>query len=287
MNLPTLPHRTTLLFLLFASAALLATTVATTGLVGETLAQNEINTLLIVAERARDHIQTHIAPDSPDMIHDLFAQGVLYVDLLEYAVADGDVDSAERNFLYAMQVFKEISVQMHEDELYHAQITQGNDTTTPPLENRNTSAVDSNIIHPVNTLLRLAVYVDTLKTVSESIDARANFTHVDALFTKAWHFVDDGEIDTVLVIISEIKEKIVEIDTVLRLHGSEQMLQHAKEYATIHLERVDIILAQAEALEIPADVVADLVNARSDLVEADTPQDILDAIKRIMEILER
>ena len=174
-------------------------------------------------------------------------------------------------------------------------IIHNNNTTTPP-ESQNatttTAAATANATgpvgaNPVSVLTRLAVYVDTLRTVSESINAHVDFAHLDALFADAWRFADRGEISAVRDMIPEIKEGIIKVDTILRLHGSEQMLQHAKEYAVIHLERVDAILAQADTLEIPADVVADLTDARNSLAKADTAQEILDAIRRVMDILER
>ena len=275
---------------LIASVAIVAASLATAGMAGETMAQQQQQqqqnnqgssvTLLFVAERARDHVKEHLESDSPDVVYELFARGLLYVDHLKVAAKSDDADSAGEYFLAAMTSFKGLSEKMHEHE---RQEVSANGTIPAGSQ----SAVITTTTHPEDDLARLHLYADTLKVISESMDAPVDFAPLDALFDQARHLVSQGLLHTAGDLIPEIKDNIVRIDSDLRAHSSEILLKHAKEYAMMHIDRVDSILEQADVLQIPPDVVSDLEDARHNLAAAETSEQIRERVKDIMLILER
>lgn len=289
-------------------AGILMLMIVVVGFTNEAMAQSNPNTLLFVAERARDHIGEHIAPFPPETMHELFEQGVFHIVLLENAVAVNDADLAEMHFLSAMKIFKSISEYLHQHEKYGGLYIIENDTATITTDystpqddkifynndsennnsfNQTQDSINTTTQHPQSEIARLTVYTNTLKTVTESIEAPTDFNSIDVLFEQAQHFVETEQFvkatDTILL----IKEHIIQIDSELREHASEQVYQHAKEHAMTHLNRIDYLVEQAVILKIPSDVVTDLKKARESLAVADTPKQILQEIKIIMEILEK
>ena len=253
--------------LTFSLLILVATMI--TGIPGSISAQEDLEILVKIAKRAQEQINNQISPDSSEKMIELFDKGTKYVNALDESVINNDSSSAKENFLSSMKTFAELSRQL---------------TTSHTSSQLDAESVIIPVKDPTNTLQRLNVYVNHLKTINEKHDVLIDFTELDLLFTKAHQLINEDKFSEALSTIEEIKEIIVEINKEHRQEATKQESQRAKQYAMRYLEQIDRLIENAKKQGIADEVIEKLETAKLSLSLAENPSEIIKEIRNVVSL---
>jgi uncharacterized membrane protein YgaE (UPF0421/DUF939 family) len=236
------------------------------GMTNNVSAQDDPTILLKIAKRAQEQIHNQISDNTSDKVKRLFEEGVQEVSALENALANDDISSAKEYFLSAMKIFTEISRQ------------------SSPNTKVETNTVRNNVKDPSNDLQRLQVYVTSLKTIAKKYNASIDFSELDKLFSKARDEISDNQFALASETLSQIKEKIMELNKELREEASKQEFQLAKKYAQQYLEQLDRLIENAKKHGVADEIIAQLESAKENLSLADDKNEIIEQIRKIISI---
>lgn len=248
---------------------ILVASMALGGITSNAYAQDEPKILLKIAKVAQEQIHKQISNDSSDKVKRLFEEGIHKVNALEKSLRNDDVESAKKNFLSAMNIFKEIS----------RQLTRTDAASQAELESIKTSVKD-----PSNDLKRLQSYVNNLKTIAKKYDLTIDFSELDQLFAKARQQINVHQFDLALDSLHEIKQIVNHVNSELRKEAAKQESHRANAYAQKYLEQLDRLIENAKKQGVSDEIIEKLENARENLSSADNPNDIIKEIREIMSI---
>lgn len=245
---------------------LLAASIGLAGIADSAAAQDDPAILLKLAKRAQDQISNQISESSSDKIKRMFDEGTRHVESLEKAIRSDDAESAKEHFLSAMKIFKEISRNLSTDSVLRAKSA----TESPDMTN------------PTSDLKRLSAYVESLKAIAEKHDAAIDFSALDRLFTVATQQINSHEYRQASATIHEIKQKVVEVKKELRDKASQQESERARHYAQKYLEQLDRLIENAKKQGVSDEIIEKLEAAKENLSSADSPDDIVKEIRKIL-----
>lgn len=209
---------------------------ASTSLVNDAYAQNDLNILLRIATQADSQIENQLnnsyGDDWPSDIQSLYDKGHTAVESISDSLPDNP-EQAKKDFLIAMKSFKQISRMISE----------------PTTESKTTAYYDSNR-HLSSQLDRIEKYVKTLKTISDKHGSEINFEPVENLIEQARYQIENktgNPSDS----INQLKDMINSIKEDIRDSASDGASDRVKQFAFKQLEKIQEILDKAENYEGP------------------------------------
>ena len=169
-----------------------------TSMPSQIYADPQLNSLLRIANQARDNIKIRISQLTtvPDEIASLYAQGSTETDALVQSVAQEDVSSSRLHFLSAMRLFKTIS-----DKL-----SQIDDPYIPPSPPSPTC-----IDRVKNAINKMEKTVERTKTIATQKNTNIDFTESDKLIQIARENCEVGNIPGVYKTLEQLKQIILRI----------------------------------------------------------------------------
>lgn len=250
------------------SLLILVVTMIVSGTINPVAAQDDPAILLKIAKNAQEQIRNNISDHSSDKIKRLFQEGSNQVDALSKALRNNDTESAKNHFLSAMNIFKQIS-----------QILTQNDSLRTEMATAKTTVND-----PTSDLLKLYRYVSSLKTISEKYNTSIDFSELDNLFTIAREQIASKQFEDAQKTINQIKPIVDRIEKQLRDHASQQESERAKQYAQKYLEQLDRLIESAKNQGVSDDIIKKLEDARERLSSASNPEEIVKEVRKIISI---
>jgi hypothetical protein len=227
---------------------------ASTSLVNDAYAQNDMNILLRIASQADSQIENQLnnsyGDEWPEDIRSLYDEGHKAVESIEDSL-DNNPEQAKKDFLIAMKSFKQISKMISE----------------PTTESKTTEYYDS-YRHLSSQLDRIEKYVKTLKTISEKHDLVIDFSQVDYLIEQAREQIDDEDgnpselINQLRGIIDSIKEDIHD-------SASDGASDRVKQFVNKQLDNIERKLVKAS-------------NAGADPNQIDEASQLIDEIRNLI-----
>ena len=256
--------------LAFLSVFLLVSTMMLGSLPGDAEARTEYNSILRIATQAHEEIKIQLSrTDSvPADVERMFKEGTSELDALKEAIRNEDSEAAKRHFLSAMNIFKKIS-QMASDR--------------PSTEAAMTDTV-SDRPDLKSALERTEKYFINLKNIARTHGTDVDFSQLDDLFNLAKQQIREENYTDAQNSIKEINRLIIDIKSKLREASQAKASDRAKQFAQAYLDRLDKMIAEAEDLDYPADVIEKLKAAKEKLSESSDPRQIIEEIKRILSI---
>lgn len=238
------------------------------GMATPAAAEDDSGILLKIAKKAQDQIKSNIFDDSSDQIKKLFQEGSNHVDALSTALSKNDSESSKKNFFSAMNIFKQISQMLTQNE-------------TPKTEIATTKTTANN---PTSDLLKLYRYYSTLKTIAEKNNMLFDSAEINNLFTKAREQISSKQFGNAQETISAIKLAVNDIKKQLGDQSSQQKSEHAKRYAQQYLEQLDRLIQSAKNQGISDDIIKKLEDAREKLSSASTSAQIIQQVREIISL---
>ena len=254
----------------FLSVLLLVSTMMLGSLPGDAEARTEYNSILRIATQAHEEIKIQLSrSDSiPADVEIMFKEGTSELDALKEAIRNEDPEAAKQHFLSAMNIFKKIS-HMASDR--------------PTAEAAMTDAV-SDRPDLKSALERTEKYFINLKNIARTHGTDVDFSQLDDLFNLAKQQIREENYTDAQNSIKEINRLIIDIKSKLREASQAKASDRAKQFAQAYLDRLDKMIAEAEDLDYPADVIEKLKAAKEKLSESSDPRQIIEEIKRILSI---
>lgn len=231
---------------------------ASTSLVNDAYAQNDLNILVRIAGQAETQIHNQLTTSYgvdksqwPSDIQSLYEKGQTAVDSISESLPD-DPDQAKKDFLIAMKSFRQISKMLSE----------------PSIESK-VSTSDISDKHLSSQLDRIEKYVKTLKTISEKHGSQIDFEHVDSLIREARDQVDNGEIENPSETIDQLKRLINSIQKEIRDDASHGASDRVKQFVNKQLDNIERKLVKA-------------LDAGADETQIDKARELIDEIQTLI-----
>jgi hypothetical protein len=216
---------------------------ASTSLVSDAYAQNDLNILLRIAEQADKQIKNQLdrsyGNSIPSDIKDLHDQGHKAVESLKKSLPD-DVEQARENFLIAMKSFKQIS-KMISEPIEKASIS------------KSTRVADRDLSSELD---RLEKYVENLKTISKKHNTGITFDEIDTLIESARTQI---ETETAPEIIDQLKDRVNSIQQKIRDSSSDSTSDRIKQFVEKQLKTINKKLTKASDAGATADQIGEAV----------------------------
>jgi Zn-dependent M32 family carboxypeptidase len=216
---------------------------ASTSLVSDAYAQNDLNILLRIAEQADKQIKNQLdrsyGNSIPSDIKDLHDQGHKAVESLKKSLPD-DVEQARENFLIAMKSFKQIS-KMISEPIEKATIS------------KSTRVADRDLSSELD---RLEKYVENLKTISKKHNTGITFDEIDTLIESARTQI---ETETASEIIDQLKHHVNSIQQKIRDSSSDSTSDRIKQFVEKQLKTINKKLTKASDAGATADQIGEAV----------------------------
>jgi hypothetical protein len=216
---------------------------ASTSLVSDAYAQNDLNILLRIAEQADKQIKNQLdrsyGNSIPSDIKDLHDQGHKAVESLKKSLPD-DVEQARENFLIAMKSFKQIS-KMISEPIEKATIS------------KSTRVADRDLSSELD---RLEKYVENLKTISKKHNTGITFDEIDTLIESARTQI---ETETASEIIDQLKHHVNSIQQKIRDSSSDGTSDRIKQFVEKQLKTINKKLTKASDAGATADQIGEAV----------------------------
>ena len=256
--------------LAFLSVFLLVSTMMLGSLPGDAEARTEYNSILRIATQAHEEIKIQLSrTDSvPVDIERMFKEGTSELDALKEAIRNEDSEAAKRHFLSAMNIFKKIS-----------QMASDRPSTEAAMTDKVSDRPDLK-----SALERTEKYFINLKNIARTHGTDVDFSQLDDLFNLAKQQIREENYTDAQNSIKEINRLIIDIKSKLREASQAKASDRAKQFAQAYLDRLDKMIAEAEDLDYPADVIEKLKAAKEKLSESSDPRQIIEEIKRILSI---
>ena len=238
----------------------LVATMILAGTVNSAFAQDDSSVLVKIAKNAQDQIRKNISENSSETIKELFQEGSFQVDALILSLDNNNIESAQKHFLSAMKIFKEIS-----------QLSSNPQTDKVVKFSKKDASSD---------LLKLYRYTSSLKIIAEKYNISINFTELENLFFIAKKQISEKQFIKAEETTNTIKESVYEIKKQLQ----DQALQQEPERAQKYLKQLDKLIVSVKSQDISEDIIHQLEKSREDLSLAKDPRDIINQVRKINSI---
>jgi hypothetical protein len=236
-------------------------------------ADSQSDSLIRIASQARDQVKIQLTKvDVTQEIKEKFAQGSEHIELLIEAVNNEDVPAARQHFLSAMTIFNDIIQQISERP------------PTPETALSDSATVDTSRI--VQELDRLERYIAQLKRIAINNGFDLDSSKSDNLIEQVRSYLKEGNSDSAISTIQEIKQSIIELSQILKEKTRQYTTDRAKTLAEKHLEDLDKLIEQAKEMQVSDDTLDRLLEARKNLnsLSDASVEQIINEVKRIISV---
>ena len=237
-------------------------------------ADSQSDSLIRIASQARDQVKIQLSKvDVTQETNEKFELGSEQIKLLIEAVRIEDVATARQHFLAAMTIFNDII----------QQISERTSTSEAALSTSPTTVDTSRIAQELDRLER---YVGQLKRIAINNEFELDSSNCDGLIAQARNDLIDGNSDSAISTIKEIKQSIIELNQILKENTRQYTADRAKTLAEKHLEDLDVLIEQAEEMEVSDGTIDRLLEARKNLnsLSDASVEQIINEVKRIMSV---
>ncbi len=237
-------------------------------------ADSQSDSIIRIASQARDQVKIQLSKvDMTPEIKEKFELGSKQIELLIEAAKNEDDTATKQHFLSAMTIFNNII----------QQISERTSTSEAGLSVSPTTEDTSRIAHELDRLER---YVGQLKRISINNEFDLDSSHSDDLIDQARNDLRDGNSDSAISAIKEIKQSIIELNQILKEKTRQYTTDRAKTLAGKHLEDLDRLIEEAEEMEVSDGTIDRLLEARKNLnsLSDASVEQIINEVKRIMSV---
>jgi len=237
-------------------------------------ADSQSDSLIRIASQARDQVKIQLSKvDETQETNEKFELGSEHIKLLIEASRNEDIPAARQHFLSAMTMFNDII----------QQISERTSTSETALSASPSTADTSRIAQELDRLER---YVSQLKRIAINNEFGLDSSKCDGLIAQARNDLRDGNSDSAISTIQEIKQSITELNQILKEKTREYTTDRAKTLAGKHLEDLDRLIEEAEEMEVSDDTIDRLLEARKNLnsLSDASVEQIINEVKRIMSV---
>ena len=237
-------------------------------------ADSQSDSLIRIASQARDQVKIQLSKvDVTQEIKEKFELGSEHIKLLIEATKNEDIPAARQHFLSAMTLFNEII----------QQISERPSTSEAALSDSAVSVDTSRIAQELDRLER---YIAQLKRIAINNEFDLDSSKPDNLIEQARNDLRDGNSDSAISAIQEIKQSIIELNQILKEKTRQYTTERAKTLAGKHLEDLDRLIEQAEEMEVSDDTIDRLLEARKNLnsLSDASVEQIINEVKRIISV---
>jgi len=246
---------------------------ASTSLVNDVYAQNDLNILLRIALQAdlqiKNQLNNSYGDEWPLQIKSQYDEGHTAAESIDDSLPDNP-EQAQKDFLIAMKSFKQISKMISE----------------PTTESKTNTYYDSDR-HLSSQLDRIKKYVKTLKTISEKHGSDIDFEPVKDLIIKAEIQIEKktgNPSDT----IKQLKDIIHSITEDIRDSGSDGASDRVKQFVNKQLDNIEKKLdkaSNADAAQNQIDEAYQLIDEIRNLISENQIDDAKIVFHELNELL--
>jgi len=238
-------------------------------------ADPKTDSLVNLATQARSQIKIQLdrSPSVSQDVKELYARGDSETDMLIAAAKDGDTIQAQKHFMAAMKIFRQITQTFSEPapaaKSAPAEIKVAAPAASTALE-----------VNYRNNIIRAEKYLDTLKTLVARNSLLVDFTKADELVRDAKASLSSGNLAEVERIYGEIKSVTAEIQSQIKEQTAQRSNDRVRAFVNDYIVKIDAILDRADELGLSEGDVAKLTKIKEELESTRDANQLIIKIKR-------
>lgn len=238
-------------------------------------ADPKTDSLVNLATQARSQIKIQLDRSSSvsQDVKELYAKGDSETDLLIAAAKDGDTIQAQKHFMAAMKIFRQITQTFSEPapaaKSAPAEIKVAAPAASTALE-----------VNYRNNIVRAEKYLDTLKTLVERNSLLVDFAKADELVQSAKASLSSGNLAEVERIYGEIKSATAEIQRQIKEQTAQRSNDRVRAFVNDYIVKIDTILDRADELGLSEGDVDKLTKIKEELESTRDASQLIIKIKR-------
>ena len=237
-------------------------------------ADSHSDSLIRIASQARDQVKIQLSKvDATQETKDKFELGSEQIKLLVEAASIEDTPAARQHFLSAMTIFNEIIQKISERPA----------TAEAALSDSAVSVDTSRLAHELD---RLELYITQLDRIAINNGFELDSSQSDKLIEQARNDLREGNSDSAISSIQEIKQSITDLNQILKEKTREYTTVRAKTLAGKHLDDLDRLIEEAKETGVSDETLDKLLKARQNLnsISDASVEQIISEVKRIINV---
>lgn len=238
-------------------------------------ADPKTDSLVNLATQARSQIKIQLDRSSSvsQDVKELYAKGDSETDMLIAAAKDGDTIQAQKHFMAAMKIFRQIT-QTFSEPAPAAKSAPAEIKVAAPA---SSTALEVNYR---NNIIRAEKYLDTLKTLVERNSLLVDFAKADELVQMAKASLSSGNLAEVERIYGEIKSVTAEIQSQIKEQTAQRTNDRVRAFVNDYIVKIDAILDRADELGLSEGDVDKLTKIKEELESTRDANQLIIKIKR-------
>lgn len=238
-------------------------------------ADPKTDSLVNLATQARSQIKIQLdrSPSVSQDVKELYASGDSETDMLIAAAKDGDTIQAQKHFMAAMKIFRQIT-QTFSEPAPAAKSAPAEIKVAAPAAS---TALEVNLR---NNIVRAEKYLDTLKTLVAKNNLLVDFAKADGLVQGAKASLSSGNIAEAERIYGEIKAVTAEIQNQIKEQTAQRSNDRVRAFVNDYIIKIDAILVRASELGLSEGDVVKLTKIKEELESTRDANQLIIKIKR-------
>ncbi len=242
-------------------------------------ANGRLQILVDILNKAKQNVDDKIADiknkgiEIPDDISVIYEDGVSELELTEESAKADDAESTNEHARNAMKAFREVFAELIVLEQLKTETAVADQPVQEDLEK---AEAISRLQHAIARAVEFKNKLMGIAANSDSSNLGTASTDFDKAIAEATEFTESGDVDTAANSLAKATQILDDIRRLLTENAQKQRFDKAKEFVTRTVERLDRMIAEAEAMNLPQGVIAALEEAKQKMLNAKTVEEILD-----------
>jgi hypothetical protein len=240
--------------------------------------------LLDILNKAKQNVDDKIVDiknkgiEIPDDIDVIYEDGLSELELTKEAARADDAESANEHARNAMKAFREVFAEL----IVLEQLKAETDVADQPVQEDLEKAEEiSRLKHAIARAVEFKNKLMGIAANSDSNNLGTVSTDFDKAITDATEFTESGDVDAAANSLAKATQILDDIRKLLTESAQKQRLDKAKEFVIRTVERLDRMIAEAKAMNLPQEVITALEEAKQKMLNAKTVEEILDISREV------
>ena len=249
--------------------------------------RDKMEVLIDILKKAKQNVENKIADvkikgiEVPDDVTSVYEEGLTEAKKAADAAESGDADSVKEHAKKAMAAFREVFAVLTSLEEEGTEETAKVSESEEEVEKGLEKAEEVNSLR--QAIARAKEFAARLANIAETSGISTAMTDFDNAISEAAKLTEEGDVDGAAKALAKARQILNNVHESLKQNAQEQRVAKAKGFVTKAVEIINQMIANAEEIGIPEDVIDSLKAAKQKLLDAKTVNEIIKIAKELKE----
>lgn len=246
--------------------------------------RDKIEVLIDILNKAKQNVGNKIADvkskgiEVPADIMSVYEEGLSEAEQAAEAADSSDADSVKEHAKKAMAAFREVFAvltSLEEEGTEETEVSEAEEEVEKGLEKAE------KVSSLRQAIARAKEFAARLANIAETSDVSIGMTDFNSTITEAAKLTEEGDVDGAAKALAKARQILNNVHESLKQNAQEQRVAKAKGFVTKAVEIINQMIANAEEIGIPEDVIDSLKVAKQKLLDAKTVGEIIKIAKEL------